>query len=776
MKKPLKNTFNYFIFSLMLLIVFSCNNEKYLVPGQYLYNGAELKINSKGKVENKSKLNRELQNLIYPEPNSKFLGARTKLWFYNITEEPEKSKGFKYWKKYKLGEPPVLMKHTDPERVRKLMKNHLINSGYFNAEAEYKVIPKEKEASILYSVSIDTAYKINEIHFPEAGDYLSNSIANTKEATLLKAGENYSLSTLEQERQRISKALKSEGFYFFEAQFLKFKVDSTIGNRSVNIYLEVKGNINEKFLQTYRIGKIYVYPNYSLDQDSILSSTDTLYSNGCYYLLQDSGKFRPEIITDAVFLQSGKLYNQKAHQYTLQRLIGLGAFQFVNIEYVPDADTSGILTSHIYLTPFIKKSLRLELSVTTKSNGFTGPGFNTSFRNRNALRGSELFIVNVTTGYETQISGNQSGLNSFELGLSTELVVPRFITPFEIRHVSSRYIPKTSFKLGFRILKRVKYFLTNSYDASFGYKWRETATKLHELYPVSFNFVNLANAEPIFDSLLTANPLLRRSFEEQFILGTVYTYTFNSKLKESRKNDFFFQGTADVAGNLIGLLGNKKQNPEQGFETDTNFSFAGVPFSQYLKFETIFKHYFNISDRSQIASRFSAGVGIPTGNSHTLPYIKQFFAGGSNSIRAFHTRSLGPGTYRPKDEGLRSIYLDQAGDIKLELNTEYRFTIFEMIKGAIFLDIGNIWLANEDPNRPGGKFEAKNFMNELAVGSGFGLRIDPGFFVLRFDFGFPLRKPYLPEGKRWVSSQMDFASSEWRKENVILNIAIGYPF
>lgn len=775
MKCPDQNKIVYYLSLLLTLCLFACNNEKYLSPGQYLYNGAELKINLEGKVDKKAKLKQELEALIYPEPNSRFLGARTKLWFYNITEEPKKNKGFKYWAKYKLGEPPVLMKNTDPERVKRLMKNHLVNSGYFRADADYKVVPKEKEAKIVYSVSIDTAYKINEIHFPEAVDYLTSSIANTKEASLLHIGENYDLSILEKERQRISKALRSEGFYFFEEEFLKFNVDSTIGKRSVDIYLRVKNNIDEKFLQTYRIGKIFVYPNFSLDQDSLKSSTDTLYSNGCYYLLQDSGKFRPEIITDAVFHQSGKLYNLKAHNYTLQRLIGLGAFQFVNIEYKPDADTSGMLTTHIYLTPFVKKSLRLELSVSSKSNGFTGPGFNTSFRNRNALRGSELFIVNVNTGYETQISGAQSGLNSFELGLSTELLVPRFITPFEIRHVSSRFIPKTSFKVGFRILKRVKYFRTNSYDASIGYKWRESETKLHELFPLSFNFVNLANAEPIFDSLLDTNPLLRRSFEEQFILGSIYSYTFNSKLKESRRNEYYFKGTADIAGNLIGFLGNKQSGANQEI-ADSNFSFAGVPFSQYLKFETIFKHYFNISERSQLASRFIAGVGIPTGDSEILPYIKQFFAGGSNSIRAFHTRSLGPGIYRPKDEGLQSLFLDQAGDIKLEVNTEYRFTIFEMIKGAFFLDVGNIWLANEDPDRPGGKFEFNDFMNELAVGTGFGIRVDPDFFVLRFDFGFPLRIPYLPEGKSWVSSQVDFASSEWRKENVILNIAIGYPF
>src|SRR5690606_23780901 len=299
-----------------------------------------------------------------------------------------------------------------------------------------------------------------------------------------------------------------------------------------------------------------------------------------------------------------------------------------------------------------------------------------------------------------------SGLNSFDIGVNAELLLPRFITPFNIEHVSSRFIPKTSFQAGFRILDRVNYFRTNSYEAAVGYKWRETVSKLHELYPISFNFVNLASTEAAFDSILNANPLVRRSFEEQFILGTIYNYTFNSKLKEKRKHDFYFEGIADVAGNLFGSLLNKSNS--EGV-VDSSFSFMGAPFSQYIRFETTFIHYFNISKKTQIASRFISGLGLPTGKSLVLPYIKQFFIGGSNSIRAFHTRSLGPGTFLADEDQSGTIFLDQSGDIKLEANTEFRFTIFDIFKGALFLDVGNTWLANEDPKRPGGEFDSKEF-------------------------------------------------------------------
>lgn len=761
-----------YLLPLVAILAFvSCNNEKYLAPGEYLYNGSKIVINAKKEVPHVKTIKSELEELDYPETNTLFLGARTKLWFYNTTKDTEKEKGFRYWKKYKLGEPPVLLKHTDPERVSKLMKNHLYNSGHFSASAKFKVVPGEKEARIVYTIEIDTAYQINEVFYPEEQNTLMNAIRSTQPKSLLKKGDSYKLKTLKDERQRINRELRSQGFYFFDEDFLMFEVDSTAGNQTVNIYLKVKAKIDEKYLNTYRIGKIYVYPHYSLDQDSLQKKSDTVYINGCYYLLQDSA-FRPEIISDAVYLQSGKLYNVKGHDYTVQRLMGLGGFQFVNIQYQPDPDTSGFLTAHIYLTPFIKKSIRLEVSVTSKSNGFTGPGFKASFRNRNALRGSEQLTVNLETGYETQISGSQAGLNSFDVGLNTELLLPRFITPFNIEHTRSKYIPKTSFKMGFRILDRVNYFRTNSYEAAVGYKWRESVTKLHELYPISLNFVNLASTKPAFDSILAANPLVRRSFEEQFILGSIYNYTFNSKLKQKRKHDFYFEGIIDLAGNLVGTFLNRS-NAEGA---DSSFSFRGTPFSQYVRFETTFIHYFNISKKSQIANRIITGLGLPTGNSTVLPYIKQFFIGGSNSIRAFQTRSLGPGSFRADESHTGSIFLDQSGDIKLEANTEFRFTIFEIFKGAIFLDVGNIWLANEDPKRPGGAFDSKRFINELAVGSGFGFRIDPDFFIIRLDFGIPLRKPFLPEGERWVGSNVDIASSEWRKDNLILNIAIGYPF
>ena len=239
-------------------------------------------------------------------------------------------------------------------------------------------------------------------------------------------------------------------------------------------------------------------------------------------------------------------------------------------------------------------------------------------------------------------------------------------------------------------------------------------------------------------------------------------------MQKRKKNTFYFSGEADLAGNITGLVTGanvKKDNQKSIFD---------VPFSQYAKFRVDFRHYLKLGKESQLASRLIVGAGIPYGNSNVLPTSKQFVVGGTNSIRAFRARSIGPGSYL-NTETSNNYLPDQSGDLKLEFSTEYRAKLFSIVKGAAFIDAGNIWLMNKDPNKPGGEI-SKDFMKEIAVGAGVGLRFDVSFFILRTDLAFPLRKPYLPDGERWVIKDIDFGSGPWRKENLILNIAIGYPF
>jgi outer membrane protein assembly factor BamA len=261
---------------------------------------------------------------------------------------------------------------------------------------------------------------------------------------------------------------------------------------------------------------------------------------------------------------------------------------------------------------------------------------------------------------------------------------------------------------------------------------------------------------------------LRKVIEKQLIFGPTYQYTYTNTMQKRKKNTFYFNGELDLAGNITGLVtgANVRKN-------DT-IKIFDVPFSQYVKVKADFRHYLKLGKESELASRIIVGAGLPYGNSNVLPTSKQFVVGGTNSIRAFRARSLGPGSYL-NTETTNSYLPDQSGDLKLEFSTEYRAKLFSIVRGALFVDAGNIWLLNADSNKPGAEI-SKDFMKEIAVGAGAGLRFDLSFLILRTDLAFPLRKPYLPEGDRWVIDNINFGSGPWRKDNLILNIAIGYPF
>ena len=303
----------------------------------------------------------------------------------------------------------------------------------------------------------------------------------------------------------------------------------------------------------------------------------------------------------------------------------------------------------------------------------------------------------------------------------------------------------------------------------------ESARKSHQLYPVDVSLVTVQQ-EPAFRDLLETNPLLRQSYEEQFIIGGNYSFfysTLNLDDRKYEKHNFYFNGNIDVSGNLLNLVQRNGTDNNNGGVKEI----FGTPYSQFTKVSGDFRYYYKIDKRNLIATRFFAGVGVPYGNAESLPYLKQFAAGGTNTIRAFRSRSIGPGSFaQARDAGPDSLLLDQTGDISLLANIEYRFDVLGALKGALFVDAGNIWLVNEDVDRPGGEFSTSDFLSETAVGTGFGLRFDADFFVIRLDFAFPLRAPFLPKGDRWVISNIDPLSKSWRRDNLILNIAIGYPF
>lgn len=750
-----------------------CSNIKYLPPGEDLYVGSKIKVEAKESIKDKSTIRSELSKMARPKPNERILWMRAKLWFYNSAGP--NPKGLKKWLKKKWGEAPVKLSDQHPKENSDAMINRLNSLGYFDANVKYKVNVRKRKATIEYMAIVSKPYTLSGITFPEMTDDLNTRIKTTEERSLLKVGDAYNLDKIKNERTRIDYELKNSGYYFFTPDYILFKADSNSTTKTIRLQLTVKPDVPEKAREAYVLDDIYILPSYSLERDSLSKrKNDTIEINGYHYINTDS-VFHPSTILRSVFLKRGNAYSRKDHNLTISRLMGMGVFKFASIKFVDTViNGQGLLDAWIQLTPLQKKSLQVQMQTVTKSNNYTGPALTLSYKNRNLCKGAELFIFNIDGSFETQLTGAKKGLNSFEVGANTSLFVPKFITPVRIRHESSQFVPKTKFDIGFRILHRVEYFNMHSLNFSYGYTWKETAQKEWQFDPVSVNFAKLTKTTAQFEKLLQDNTFLRKSFEQQFTIGSRASYTYNSGIGQEKINQYYFNATLDLSGNLAYLI---QSTWKQNKPTPENpYQLFGHEYSQYSKVTTDTRYYLAIDKDHKIATRLIAGVGMPYGNSNAMPYIKQFFSGGSNSIRAFLPRTVGPGTYKRPDTVSNRVFLDQAGDIKLEGNIEYRFTIISVVKGAIFLDAGNVWLIKENQELPGGEFKPKAFQNELALGTGFGLRVDVSFFVLRLDLGIPLRKPYLPENERWVGDNIRFGNPSWRKENLVLNIAIGYPF
>lgn len=772
----LLNGYTYTLFVLAIGFFSACNPARKLSEGQHLYTSAKVVKSAPDSLKLSAELEEQVEGAMKPTPNASLLGWYYRLGFHNLARkekegERDKEQGFRYWLKYKLGEPPVLLETVNPNRTSRLIENKFYNAGYFDVTVTPKIIKNEekKQGMVTYNAQYTSHYLLKDRFFPNDSSLLAREIKNAEKNTLLKKGEAYNLTRLKSERERISQFLKNRGFYYFSPDFLLFQADTTIGGKSFNIYMKIKEGIPEKAFKKYSIKEVFIFPEYDAKIANI--SGDTVRTKAGYYYITNKTEFRPEVIARYIFLKVGKEYSFSDHQLSLQKLTSLDVFKFVNIRFHETED--GDLNAYIYLTPLKKKYLRVEANAVSKSNGFTGPGLNTSFSNRNTFHGAEKLTFDLSTSYETQISGQQKGLNSYQLGSSVTLRTFRFITPFGIKQLS-KYVPSTQVRIGYELLNRVQFFKTSSFNTQFGYKWRETSTRSHEFNPISINYVSLGQTSETFDNILENNQLLARSFENQFIIGTNYTFTYNNQLREKKKNYVYFNVNVDLSGNLIHSIQSLVR--EQNSTDEAPFQIFNRPYSQYFRFLTELRLYQDFGNKVQLALRGIAGLGIPLGNSSTLPYIKQFYIGGTNSIRAFPVRSLGPGGYSTPDSLANALFIDQVGDIKIETNAELRFDLNSFLKWAFFADIGNIWLTKEDPDRPRGNFQIRDFYREFAMGLGTGMRIDASYVIVRFDLGVPVRKPGNDPGSRWVFKEFDFGKSDWRRDNLVLNIAIGYPF
>lgn len=749
-----------------LFMLMGCNSTKYIADNEYLYEKGEVTIHNDTIPEDrKEAFETHLEDFLRPQPTSKF-----KIALWNMGGGPDTTVGFiKRWIK-RQGAPPVLLSEVNREYNENLLRNRMENLGYFHASVTSDTLLNGQKATVEYDATTGRVFRINEVEFDvDSTQQIGRDILYTQNQTLLRKNQNYNLDVIIRERERIDVELKNKGYYYFNADHLLLEVDSMIGDHKVDMFMTLKPETPATAKQPQRIGRVIVFPNHTQQSGEYsrrIPRNTELYDNQ-YYIVDRNNTYRNKVLANHIFFEPGELYNRNDHNMTINHFVNLNTFQFVKNDFVDSPDSSNTMDVYYYLTPMKRKSIRFEVIGKT-ATVYNGTEANVNWTLRNAFKGFETLTFSVFGGFETQTGGNVN-LNSSYIRYGAEAAIswPRLLSPYKWAP-SRRYIPRTFLRVGYEFLDRRTAYTLNSMTLNYGYSWQENVRKTHDLTAAEIIYVQPRNITDEYREQMEQFPTLAHIIEPQFSFGPNYSYTFQNTMEDS-KHTYYAKSGINTSGNVLGLI--------QGASfQDENFkTLFGTRYAQFVKAETDLRHYMKLTHNSTLVSRIMLGVSHSYGNSRSLPYLKQFFSGGPNGMRAFRARAVGPGTVNIDDFGIEDFFADQTGDFKLELNAEYRAQISGMFHWAAFVDAGNVWLQREDPDKPGGAL-SKDFYKQLAVGGGLGLRVDLDFLVGRLDVAIPFRVPYKTTDGGWVFNEINFGNRDWRSQNLVFNLAIGYPF
>ncbi|MCB0550588.1 MAG: BamA/TamA family outer membrane protein [Phaeodactylibacter sp.] len=757
--------------SCVALLAFStaCNPTRRIQEGQLFYQGATAKFEGRA-PEQQKQLEAQLLAMARPVPNESLLGLYPRLGIYNLFAN--KKRGIGKWLQEKLGRPPVTYNPELVERSRLRMEKYLKDDGYLQASVRYDTLARKKKIKVAYYVQAGGQYTIGSVDWPEDSTALQVLLEQEKAGSLLKTGQPYQLSQLEAERERLAQSGIEQGFFQLSKDNFYYFLDTTLSQNQVGLYLRVAPPQDGRPFHRHYIGKTTLYPTFLLDEQNADLRLDTL-ERGRFTFIQSQEFVKLPALNRAVLQQEGELYVHSLQQKSVNRLLGLGPFKFVNLKYqLREEQDSLFLDRQFFLTPGLTQDFSAELEASSLESNSLGSALNINYTHRNFLGGAEHFSLGLSTGILTQLGSDVRFINSFDFSLDGQLSFPSLLIPFGLIRTERSWQARSTAALGTEFERRATQYTLQSFRGQFSYLWQPGRLQQHELSPLQLTWVNTRNTSTAFEERLAANPRLRSSFGNYFITSLAYQYNYNEQKPQQRDDYLYLSGRLEAAGNLSYALSSLLSPRQEGA-----YKFFGVPFAQFLRLEADIRYHHYLNRGSWIV-RANLGGALPYGNSGAVPYIRQFFVGGANSIRAFKLRELGPGD---NTDGFASGLgvSDQTGDIKLELNAEYRFPLFSYLHGAIFTDVGNIWLTGQktgDPAADKGLFEWGSFYNELAVGAGAGLRLDITYFVLRLDLAFPLRRPFPDEGFRWVLREIAWGSRQWRQDNLVLNLALGYPF
>ncbi|HLX65645.1 MAG TPA: BamA/TamA family outer membrane protein, partial [Puia sp.] len=637
----------YIPMGLFVMALVSCHESKYLTENQTLYTANKTQVQSSVPMNRKDqkKWSAEMQGYLRPKLNSKILGLRVKLWIYNIAGTTNKKKGFKHWLKYKIGEPPVLASPTILRNNDEVLQSHFENKGFFHDTVIVTTSVKDKHLTATYLAQVGPRYRIGKINYPDDSDLISNRIDTLQRSSLLKSGDFYDFETIKAERVRIDSRLKERGFFYFNPDYLIVDLDSGVGNNQVDMFMRLKDEMPDPVRKVYRIDSITAYVNSGGPADTNRRLEVTTPEG---YRVIDPARFlRPSVFSTTLLIKRDSLYRETEYNSSLSRLVSLGVFQFVKARFNPasSADSNSRLNLYYYVTPAQKKQLRFEVTALTRSDNTTGTELALNWRHRNLFRGGELFNIRLYSGLEGQSVGLDSVTRKYihsltrRAGVDFSLSIPRIVSPFNL-NTSGKFVPQTKIEASYDTYRNNSLYTLTSSRLSFGYEFKNRITSANGLTIFGISYVRPANITDSFQLAINKNRNLYYAIEPQLIIGPSWNFNYISSLdprNARRPGNIWFNANVDFSNNLLGLVSGADVS-----KTGQQKEIFGVPFAQYMRFEAEFRHYLSFSKYSILATRADAGIGISYGNSTGLPYAKAFFAGGTNDIRAFRARALGP--------------------------------------------------------------------------------------------------------------------------------------
>ncbi len=769
-----------------MLGVAACSSTSALPEGEQLFTGLKpIQYENYEECDHAEMTKEEMEYVLASAPNGALFGSSyyrspfpVRLWIWNAFSQD--SSRFSQWMTRAFGTRPKLLSQVNPQLRSQVAENQLKKFGYFNSLVTYKDVQQNnpKKAKIAYTVNLGHLWTIDSIDYRNFPEYADSLIDSTRSEALIKRGDAFSVSSLENERQRITSLFRNNGYYYYENGYSSYLADTLNVPGKVQLQFRMADSLDNKALHKWYIGKMRInFRKQYNDQlkDSLIRRRFSLYFNGS----------RPPIRTGVLLrqmkLRSNQLYSYENELESKQGIQGTGLFTSTTFNFTPrnnsrDCDTLDLDLDLMFDKPY---DLYIEANAKGKTTGRIGPELVLGLTKRNAFRGGEKLDINLHGSYEWYQGNsgvsNASDVNSWEYGADAAIVFPRILTPRSLfysynqnqrkkgkrrRRYNYYSVPTTTLRGAFNVLNRAGYYRRHVVSGELTYDWQTSAQSSYSWSPLILTYEYMNMQTDTFKVILQDKPYLKKSMEDQFVPKMSFTYRYNSPV--DYRNPITWETTVSEAGNLLSL-GYAAFGKQWNDTTKTMFK---NHYAQFLKVETDFAKKWSMGENASLVAHVNAGVIWTYGNSIKAPYYEQFYIGGANSVRAFNVRSIGPGKYYPIDK--KHSYIDQTGDVKLLMNLEYRPKLFGDLYGAIFLDAGNVWNLHDD-EVTSGKFQVKDFFRQMALGTGVGVRYDLGMFVIRVDWGIGLHLPY-------ETNKHGFYNITSFKEAQCLHLAVGYPF